>query len=236
MRQQEQTPEDEKLQRPLLNMSYGACMPDDIAFLESRIAGFRPDNPKLNTKDIRNVSVITVRNSQKDMLKKMGGERFAHDTNQTLVEFCSIDRISARSVDNSKWKSCKKLWDAPSSTTNEFIPGKLSVCIGMPIMLRANDATDLCMTKGQEGVACGWHASEGPAGQQITDLPENVVPLVRTTTHITCLLSNDTLLSVLREQVGLSAKNITSGMDGHPRQELRELEILDEITRLRYEG
>jgi hypothetical protein len=85
-------------------------------------------------------------------------------------------------------------------------------------MLRANDATELCMTKGQEGVACGWHASEGPAGQQvletlfvrlvkppreiqIADLPVNVIPLVRTVTHITCLLADDTLLSVLREQV-----------------------------------
>ncbi|KAJ6562187.1 hypothetical protein B0H19DRAFT_1068860 [Mycena capillaripes] len=174
----------------------------------------------------------------------------------------------------------------------------------MPIMLRANDATELCMTKGQEGVVCGWHASEGPAGQQvletlfvrlvkppreirIADLPVNVVPLVRTVTHITCLLADDTLLSVLREQVvcllnfgmtdytsqgksrpknpvelthckdhrsyyvalsrgftadgtvivqGFSEKKITSGMSGYLRQELRELEILDEITKLRYEG
>ncbi|KAJ7929801.1 hypothetical protein B0H13DRAFT_1595944 [Mycena leptocephala] len=153
--------------------------------------------------------------------------------------------------------------------------------------------------KGQEAVVCGWHASEGPAGQrildtlfvrlvnpprkiQIADLPENVVPLVQKITQITCLLSDDTLLSVLREQVvcllnfgsqgksraenpveftyckdhkscyvalsrgftakgtvivqGFSAKKITSGMDGHLRQELRELEILDEITRLRYKG
>jgi hypothetical protein len=198
----------------------------------------------------------------------------------------------------------KKLWDALPSTTNEFIAGKLSLCLGMPIMLRANDATEMCMTKGQEGVVCGWHASEGPAGQQvletlfvrlinpprnikIADLPENVVPLVRTITHITCLLQDDTLLSVLREQVvcllnfgmtdytsqgksriknlvelgycsghrsyyvglsrgftadgtiivqGFDKKQITSGMLGYLRQELRELEMLDEITRLKYEG
>ncbi|KAJ6536067.1 hypothetical protein B0H19DRAFT_896018, partial [Mycena capillaripes] len=112
----------------------------------------------------------------------------------------------------------KRLWDAPPSATNEFIPGKLSLCLGMPVMLRANDATELCMTKGQEAVVCGWHASEGPVGQQIldtlfvrlvnpprkikiADLPDNVVPLVRTITHITCLLPDDSLLSVLREQV-----------------------------------
>ncbi|KAJ6530257.1 hypothetical protein B0H19DRAFT_967794 [Mycena capillaripes] len=298
-------------------MRYGACTEDDIEFLESRIAGFRPENPELNEKDIRNVSIITARNSQKDALNKMGAERFAQDTNQTLVDFCSIDRLSARSVDRGKWKGCiqseikkmtvslqKKLWDAPPSTTNEFIPGKLSLCLGMPIMLRANDATELCMTKGQEAVVCGWDSSEGPSGQQVLDtlfvhlvnsprkiqigdLPENVIPLVRTVTHITVLLEDDTLLSVLREQVvcllnfgmtdytsqgksraknpvelthcrdhrsyyvalsrgftadgtvivqGFSAKKITSGMSGYLRQELRELEILDEITRLRCEG
>ncbi|KAJ7155807.1 hypothetical protein C8R46DRAFT_847633, partial [Mycena filopes] len=317
MRQQEQSKADDHLRTALENMRYGACTPEDIAFLESRIAGFRPENPKLNRKEIRNVSIITARNSQKDALNRMGAERFARDTNQTLVDFCSIDRISSRGVDKGKWKGClqseikrislslqKKLWDAPPSTTNEFIPGKLSICMGMPIMLRANDATELCITKGQEAEVCGWHASEGPAGQQVLDtlfvrlinpprkikigdLPENVVPLVRTVTHVTILLDDDTLLSVLREQVvcllnfgmtdytsqgksraqnpvelanckdhrsyyvalsrgftaegtviiqGFTAKKITSGMSGYLRQELRELEILDEITKLRYEG
>ncbi|KAJ7027195.1 hypothetical protein C8F04DRAFT_965550 [Mycena alexandri] len=190
------------------------------------------------------------------------------------------------------------------STTNEYIPGKLSLCIGMPIMLRANDATELCITKGQEAVVCGWHSSVGPSGQevletlfvrlcnppkkiQIADLPENVVPLVRTVTHLTVLLEDDTLLSILREQVvcllnfamtdytsqgksraqnpvelancrnhmsyyvalsrgftaegtiiiqGFDKRKITSGMSGFLRQELRELELLDEITKLRYEG
>ncbi|KAJ7731048.1 hypothetical protein B0H16DRAFT_1302462, partial [Mycena metata] len=317
MRQQEQTENDNKLRCALENMRYGACTPGDIQFLESRVAGFRPENPKLNTKARRNASIITARNSQKDALNQMGAERFARDTNQTLIDFHSIDRISSRAVDKSKWKGClqsetkkmtgslrKKLWDAPPSTTNEFIPGKLSICMGMPIMLRANDATELCITKGQEAEVCGWHATEGPAGQQVLDtlfvklikpprkikigdLPENVVPLVRTVTHITVLLADDTLLSILREQVvcllnfamtdytsqgksrvenlvelthckdhrsyyvalsrgftaegtvivqGFSEKKITSGMSGYLRQELRELEVLDEITRLRYEG
>jgi hypothetical protein len=162
------------------------------------------------------------------------------------------------------------------------------------------------MTKGQEGVVCGWHSSEGPAGEQvletlfvrlinpprkikIKDLPENIIPLVRTIMHmhITCLLEDDTLLSVLREQVvcslnfgmtdytsqgksrtknlvelghcsgrrsyyvalsrdftaegtiivqGFDKKQITSGISSYLCQELRELEMLDEITKLKYEG
>ncbi|KAJ7909442.1 hypothetical protein B0H13DRAFT_2233083 [Mycena leptocephala] len=168
MRQLTQTPADDKLGRTSESMRYGACTDDDIAFLESRVAGSRPGNPKLNTAAVRNVSIITARNCQKDTLNKFGAGR---------------------------------LWDALPSTTNEFIPGKLSLCLGMPVMLRANDATEICTTKGQEGVVCGWHSSEGPAGQQvletlflslinpprkINDLPENTISLVRTIMHITC--------------------------------------------------
>ncbi|KAJ7633728.1 hypothetical protein B0H17DRAFT_961652, partial [Mycena rosella] len=122
---------------------------------------------------------------------------------------------------------------------------------------------------------------------QIEGLEENVVPLVRTVSHVTILLEDDTLLSVLREQIvalinfgmtdytsqgksrprnavelanckthmsyyvalsrgtttdgtiivqSLNEKVVTSGISGYLRQELRELEILDEITRLRCEG
>ncbi|KAJ7182676.1 hypothetical protein C8R43DRAFT_864121, partial [Mycena crocata] len=231
MRQQAKTVEDDKLRTALENMRFGACTDDDIAFLNTRIAGFRPENPKLNSKDMRNASIITARNSQKDALNSMGAHRFARDNSQTLVEFYSIDRISSRSVDKVKWKGCEQstikkmtqrlqtvLWDALPSTTNEFIPGKLSLCMGMPVMLRANDATEMCITKGQEAEVCGWHASEGPTGKQvldtlfvrlikppreiqIQDLPVNVVPLVRSITHVTVLLPDDSLLSVLREQV-----------------------------------
>ncbi|KAJ7814655.1 hypothetical protein B0H13DRAFT_1664631 [Mycena leptocephala] len=226
MRQQAQTPANDKLRTTLENMRYGACTDNDIEFLESRIAGFRPENPKLSGRDVRNVSIITARKSQKYALDKLGAACFAKTTNQILHHFCSVDRISPRAVDKSKWKTClqsdikkiskspqKLLWDAPPSSTNKFIPGTRSICMGM-IMLRAN-AIELCITKGQEAVVCGWDESMGqrvldtlfvrlvkPPGKiQIADMPKNVVPLVHTSTHLTILLSDDTLLSVVREQV-----------------------------------
>jgi hypothetical protein len=174
----------------------------------------------------------------------------------------------------------------------------------MPVMIKSNQATELCITKGQEAIVAGWDASVGPSGKrvldtlfvqlvkpprpvQIPDLPLNVVPLSRTSTHITALLHDDSLLSINREQVivllnfamtdyaaqgksrnpnvvrlnnckdhrayyvalsrgheaadtvivqGFDEKKITSGMSGYLRQEFRELELLDEITRLRYEN
>ncbi|KAJ7865206.1 hypothetical protein B0H13DRAFT_1637199 [Mycena leptocephala] len=88
----------------------------------------------------------------------------------------------------------------------------------MPVMIKSNEATELCITRGQEGIVRGWDESRGPSGQriletlfveltkpprdiQINDLPLNVVPIPRTTTHITALLHDDTLLSINRDQV-----------------------------------
>jgi hypothetical protein len=319
MRQNTQTEEDDKFRTALSNMRYGACTPDDLQFLRTRVAGFGPGQPRMDSSEFRNASIITARNSQKDTINMLGAQRFAYDTGQTLVQMLSVDRISPRAVDRTRWKSCEQsdirsispklqqyLWDALPVQNSEMIPGTLPLCIGMPVLLRSNDATELCMTKGQEGVVVGWDESVGPSGQkildtlfvelinlpkdrtvQVADLPVNVVPLSRCVTHTTMLLQDDTIISLMREQavvllnfamtdyssqgksrtknpvdltncrdhrayyVALSRATsaagliilqdfdeakITSGMSGYLRQELRELELLDEITRLRYEG
>ena len=46
MRQKDQTVQDDKLCHVLENMRYAPCTKEDIVFLETRIAGFRPGNPK----------------------------------------------------------------------------------------------------------------------------------------------------------------------------------------------
>ncbi|KAF8176753.1 hypothetical protein K438DRAFT_1607274 [Mycena galopus ATCC 62051] len=174
----------------------------------------------------------------------------------------------------------------------------------MPVMIKSNEATELCITKGQEGIVVDWDSSIGPDNRkilnnlfvelvnpprpvQIPGLPINVVPMSRTSRHVTALLQDDSLLSINRDQVlvlpnfsmtdyssqgksrdpnvvhlnncrdhrayyvalsrghraqttvivqGFEEKKITKGLSGYLRQEFRELEMLDEITRLRYEG
>ncbi|KAJ6597592.1 hypothetical protein DFH09DRAFT_904067, partial [Mycena vulgaris] len=55
------------------------------------------------------------------------------------------------------------LWESLPCTTNKFIPGKLSICMGIPVMLHSNNTTDMCITKGQESaVAMGWDECMGP--------------------------------------------------------------------------
>src|SRR6202047_3667058 len=100
----------------------------------------------------------------------------------------------------------KIIWNLPHSATNHF-PDKLSLCIGMPVMIRNNDATELCITKGQEGHVVGWKSGIGSRGQLILEtlyvkldrpakniniegLPENVVPLMKIKKSVKCTFPN----------------------------------------------
>ena len=67
----------------------------DIIFLKTRIAGRRPEQPKLSEKEFRNVSIITALNAQKDRINELGSIRFAAETYQTLTHFYSIDRFGS---------------------------------------------------------------------------------------------------------------------------------------------
>ena len=83
---------------------------------------------------------------------------------------------------------------------------------------RFNGATELCITKGQEATVQDWHAVAGPCGQptlealfvklsnpptnvQFDGLPENVVPLYKTTTQVYCSLPDDSKVHISRTQV-----------------------------------
>jgi hypothetical protein len=325
MRQKGITLDDNRLRTALENMRYKSCTDEDIAFLRTRIAGRGLQEPKLAQKCFRNISIITATNAQKDKINQLGTVRFAAKNNQTLTEFYSVDRWkdpdrrkknnrsrgpSPKYLPNPvvkdnvlKPKLQRVLWNMPHNTSNH-IPGKLLLCIGLPIMLRYNDATECCMTKGAEGTVAGWESSRGPEGQLTLDtlfvklknppktvnipgLPDNVVPVVKQTTTTNCTLPSDHIVPVARDQVlvlpnfgmtdyasqgrtrpfnpvelshctthqsyytclsrsasakctiivqGFDPKKIMGGASGYLRQEFRELEILDEITKLQYDG
>ncbi|KAJ7691468.1 hypothetical protein B0H17DRAFT_1159802 [Mycena rosella] len=141
--------------------------------------------------------MITNLNIHRNNINELGVRRFAEDTSQELVKNFSVDKLSIRAVD--KKNGCDVLWSALPSTTNEHIPGCLSLC-------------------DQKATVTGWDAAVSPSSQKILDtlfiklvnpprdilipgLPLNVIPLGRTSTHITVLLQDDLLLSMIREQV-----------------------------------
>ncbi|KAJ7351642.1 hypothetical protein DFH08DRAFT_694662 [Mycena albidolilacea] len=320
MRQTKTSEADENLRTCLANMRFGACTPSDLEYLRTRTISRRFGHPTFEDPRFRNVSIITALNAQKDKINEIGCQKFADETNQPLVHFYSEDtltenaasesrkpqRVRKREVLKVKRKLSthrqQQLWDAYPCSTSEHIPGKLSLFVGMPIMIRHNDATELCITKGQEGTVVGWQESLGSQDQTILDtlfvelikpprpirvpgLPLNVVALTRSTKKLWCQLPDDLVVQVSREKVlvlpnfamtdyasqgktrefnvidlnncknhfsyytalsrgsssddtliiqGMDERKITSGIDGHLRQEFRELEMLNEITLLRY--
>ena len=104
-----------------------------------------------------------------------------------MTDFDSIDRFGSSPDPAEKQSKGKKskpsgkhesnqispslqeiIWNLPHSATQHF-PGKLSLCIGMPVIIRNNNSTKLCITKGQEGHVVGWQAGKGPHGKNILD-------------------------------------------------------------------
>ncbi|KAF8234152.1 hypothetical protein L208DRAFT_1263147 [Tricholoma matsutake] len=252
------------------------------------------------------------------------------EADQELVSFYSEDTVSSTddwAQGSSKKKSFMKLghkqvqifslspalqqtlWDLPPSSNTKNIPGKLSLCHGLPVIICLNSATELCMTKGQDAIVYDWQTTRGSRGQcmldtlfvklvnppqiqplqivQLDNLPENVVPLTRTITNTQCVLPNDATINISRSQVevlpnfamtdytsegktrpfnvvdlsgarshqsyctalsrsasaagtvimqGFDTYKTTGGALGALQQEFRELEMLDDITTLCYNG
>ncbi len=82
-------------------------------------------------------------------------------------------------------------------------------------MIRNNIATELCITKGQEGFVYAWQSRIGSKGQRVLDtlfvklhdppsdiqlpgLPLNVVPLMPTKICLECFLPNRERVFIMR--------------------------------------
>jgi hypothetical protein len=62
------------------------------------------------------------------------------------------------------------LWSLPHSSADKPVPGKLSICFGLPVMIKCNVATELCITNGQEGTVVGWQSAVGQHKQNMLDV------------------------------------------------------------------
>jgi hypothetical protein len=232
MRQRTQSADDAKFREALSNMRYKACTPADIAFLRTLMSSEIPGRSSVNEKQFRNASIITNLNSQKDEINRLGSQRFATETGQNLTHLFSIDTVSSNQQKKNfiTRKKCsikhnpipekiqQALWEQPTCANTKLIPGKLSICLGMPIMIQNNAATEMCITKGQEAIVHAWDSHKTPEGRDVLDtlfvkltnpptpvkldgLLLNVIPLTRTCVTTSCQLPDDTSLMVSRSQV-----------------------------------
>ncbi|KIK53606.1 hypothetical protein GYMLUDRAFT_140825, partial [Collybiopsis luxurians FD-317 M1] len=319
MRQRTQSSEDAKLRRALEHMRYKSCDSLDLKFLHSRRAKGNGLGPDLSSPVFRHAPIICGTNILKDAINDSGSHCFATDTKQKLESFYSLDTLcKAQNKDENHKKVTRSskilrpplltstlketLWNSPASSAKELI----DLCLGMPVIIKHNFATELCITNGQEAVVTGWDCSKitddkfkldtlyvkltnPPQPIQLPQLPPNVVPIPARKHHTYFTLPSGWMLSLYREQVDvlplfaltdyasqgktrpvnvvqttalsscqsyytalsrssnaqhtaiigeINSDLITGGLQsqGWLRQEFWQLEVLDQITQLRYEG
>ncbi|KAF8167002.1 hypothetical protein K438DRAFT_1476124, partial [Mycena galopus ATCC 62051] len=173
MRQTNMSANDIKFRLALSNMRLVIvglgllCEPQDLDFMHSRQISNRAGQPTFDDPRFQGVSLITAWNSQKDKVNDLGCVKFATETGQELTHFYAEDTLADNTGKNERKargdraknvvppkkalteRQKHELWEAPACASDN-IPGKLSLCVGMPVMIRNNDATELCITKGQE--------------------------------------------------------------------------------------
>lgn len=175
MRQSGTTEKDEKFRTALDNIRVGAATEDDLALLRTRLVSRDLDGPNLGERRFRDVSVITPRNAHRDGINHVSVQRFAAEHNTTLHRFYSLDRkpghrVSAGAVADFRTARDRRavesgisdalqreLWGLPPCVT-QHVPGVLDICLGLPVMLKHNEAVELCATNGAEGEIVGWQA------------------------------------------------------------------------------
>ena len=304
MRQAGLSLEDAKFRTALANVRLCLCTDDDIELFESRVCGLNTDLPHLLHSNFENVSIITALNSHRDAINSHQSSRFARSRGVRLFHFYSRDSLTRTHGGGNLGSDVqKRLWRLPPCSLPKPVPGILSLSIGMPVMIKYNEATELCVTNGAEATVVGWVADSTESKRLVLrvlfvkltnpalpvtlpGLPENVVPLVprtyylratiggknisfrrsqvpvlvnfgmtdyasqgrtrpynvvdprhcRTTQSLYTCLSRGSSLSGLLLLNRLSVKKLKGGLNGHLRDELNELEILADITEMKYEG
>ena len=323
MRQKIQSDKDAKFRTALENMRFKSCTDEDVEFLQTLIA---KNGTSLAQKRFAHIPIITSFNTHRDKINEEGTRLFATRHNLNLYSFYSIDSIAAsfqinntnktkrsnHSINKKKKQPIRFLnkeyqeaaWKLPPSSS-DHLAGRLDLCIGLPVIIKKNIATECCITNGAPALVWGWKASplieesekmkldilfvklvDPPKDIQLEGLPKNVVPISRQALTVTCHMPNDKEISIVRQQVhvlpnfaitvhasqgrtrtnnicdlsncknhlaiytalsrsssangtaiiqGFDKSKIQGGITGYLRQEFRELEILDEITTLRFE-
>ncbi|KAI0367201.1 hypothetical protein BV20DRAFT_905374, partial [Pilatotrama ljubarskyi] len=238
MRQRGMSGEDVLFRAALENMRYCQCTKEDEKLILSRVWRPTPENRGQLPKEFRDVSIITAWNAHRDAINAVRVKEFAQLNRQRLYHFHSVDRWAAtkdfssvrraqrayhstvdptRTSDHICAEIQNALWELPPAITGNQA-GVLSLCEGMPILLKYNEATELCATNGAEAVVESWDShvagthdildtlyvrlTSPPRDVYISGLPKNVVPLTRSHKTITCTLPiNDIQVTVSREQV-----------------------------------
>ena len=157
MRQIKQSKEDGLFRIALENMRLDRCTTSDINFLRS-LTMSRYNRTKRLDSSLRFNSVIVDRNNERDLINRVVAFEFALHTDQQLHSFYSVDLcfVSDTSLEIRRKRSVRLshkeqriLWDLPPGKIDN-ISSRLNICIGMLVLIRYNEATELCITNDAE--------------------------------------------------------------------------------------
>ena len=234
MRQNTQSEEDAKFRKLLVNLRVKSCDRDDLELLHSRIPRDGHPDIDLMHPDFVHASMITCRNSDRDYLNEVGIARYARERNVKLHTFFAMDTFSNAKIPEHqamfqynplrsgnvipREHAERVLEIQPAYTQN--VAGKLTICKGMPVLLKRNDATELNVTNGAEANVRSWRSSTLPDGRKVLDvlfvelknppspvklegLPMNVVPICRVKQSVIIEFPNGKKVGVNRDQIPL---------------------------------
>ena len=218
MRQNASSKDDDRFRIMLGNLRYKNCTDEDLDYLKSRTVT-KANQGDLLTADFMNVPIITGRNVQRDKVNLLCSKKYISEQRLEYHDFYSIDKlVSSKSNQFSLMTSSlqKQLWDIPP-VDSEHLPGKLTLCLGMPVMIKHNEATECSVTNGTDCVVVGWQSTTAYDVStldtlfvrllkpkeivQLEGLPINVVPIRCLERRITCRLPDDSEITITRRQV-----------------------------------
>jgi hypothetical protein len=218
MRQNRSSREDDKFRIMLGNLRYKSCTNEDLNYLQSRTVTQTNQNHLL-TEDFKDVPIITGRNVQRDKINLLCSEKYISEQGSECHNFYSVDRLVSSKINQFSLMTSslqKQLWDI-LPVDSDHLPGKLSLCLGMPVMIKHNEATECSVTNGADCIVVGWQSVLLNSGEaletlfvrllnpkeviHLEGLPINVVPIRSLERRITCRLPDDSEVHIIRKQV-----------------------------------
>ena len=218
MRQNTSSEDDDRFRTMLENLRYKSCTKEDLSYLQSRTVT-KANKSQLISAEFEDVPIITGRNVQRDKINLLCGNKYISEQGLLQHDFYSADRlVSSKNNQFSMMTSSlqKQLWEM-LPVDSEHLPGRLSLCLGIPVMIKHNEATECSVTNGADCIVVGWQSTilqdvrtletlfvrlTNPKETiHLEGLPMNVVPIRSLERRITCRLPDDSEISITRRQV-----------------------------------
>ncbi|TFK81638.1 hypothetical protein K466DRAFT_578485 [Polyporus arcularius HHB13444] len=239
MRQNGMKEDDIRFRTALENMRYARCTKEDVELLMTRVHDPAKPGRELASPRFREVPIITALNAYRDAVNAERVRAYASARGLPITSFYSHD-VWGKNKDGASIRDAQKAYNAvvdPVRRTNIITPelqqalwavppslsehhaGVLHLCVGMPVLLKFNEATELCATNGAAARVVKWDAHRMSCGKwtldvlfveltnpprtiQIPGLPPNVIPLTKTKKTVLCTLpAGDIKVYVQRDQV-----------------------------------